>query len=60
MLNVEYGPIIALIFEIIESISFTPELKPDSIIQIDEKERLRVFPKTRGKMAEAVELGFVL
>jgi hypothetical protein len=38
----------------------TPELKPDSIIQIEEMERLRVFSKTRGKMKEAAEKGFVL
>ena len=47
-----YGAIIALIFEIVDKISLTPELKFDSIIQVEEKERLRVFPKTRGKMNE--------
>jgi hypothetical protein len=57
---VEYGAIIGIIFDIVDSISLTPELKPGSIIQIEEKERLRVFPKTRGKMNEYFDLGFVL
>jgi hypothetical protein len=57
---VQYGAIIALIFDILGSISLTPELKPDSLIQISEKERLRVFSKRRGKMNEYFDLGFVL
>jgi hypothetical protein len=32
MLNLQYGAIIALIFEIIDSISLTPELETDIII----------------------------
>ena len=32
LLNVVYGEIITIIFELIDKISLTPELKPDSII----------------------------
>ena len=60
MLNAEYGGVMSRGFEAIESIEFTPSSKFDGLIQVGEKERLRVFSKTRGKMNQYLDLGFVL
>ena len=49
-----------MVFDWIESISLTPDLNTETWIKIEEKERLKCFPKHRGKVSGNFELGFVL
>ena len=59
-MNLPYGQILTIVFEWMASISFTPDLDAEIWMKVDEKERLKCFPKHRGKVTTNFELGFVL
>ena len=60
MLNVEYGGILNIVFDLMDKISLAPDLASNFWVDIQEKERLRCFIQTRGKVSYKFKYGFVL
>jgi hypothetical protein len=59
-MNVKFGGMMNIVFSWIKNVSITPELKKDTLISVNEKEMIRVFWRSSGKLDEEIESGFVL
>ena len=60
LINVEYGPIVKVIFRWLNLILIKPDIDKDSLIEGNEHEEIKRFTKRRGKLDKAFEEKMVL